>query len=249
MPIDILGGIERFEADDTQQLTFTATLTAPQTVAFHIFNTEGTTLTPVAVQSGQSVSASGGGLYYVDRVLPSSAGMYFYQWTAWDSSSRTYIIRREFEVVRTEAFSFDTYANMTDLVRTGRQAFGRMDITLRDLRPYAEAADRYIDASRNDTAVNTVLLREMSKVGALYYFFADRYSFETKDAPPGIVGRWKEYKDLLAAIVAGTLGGKDPVSVLTGGPDSTFKPVFDSREFEDQRVDPDLIDSDKERDD
>lgn len=252
MPTDVIGAIERFEANDTQQLTLTATLTVPQTVAFHVFNTDGATLSPSVVQSGLTVSQSGAstGLFYVNKVMPDSVGLYAYQWTAWDSSSLTYIVRREFQIIRTEPFSFSTYADMADVVRTGRQMFGRADITLRDLQPYAQAADEYIDARLQGTGVDTVLLREMSKTGALYYYYSDRYAIERQEAPPAITERWSEYKELMGMIVAGTAGTRPSVGIMTGGTaGAIIKPVFDMRDPINQRVDPDLITSDNDRDD
>ena len=93
MPIDITRNIDRFESGDLKQFTFANTLTVPRTIDFIVFNTDGATLPPVDVQSGLTVTVSAAtanvgsvGVYYVNRQLPSSVGLYTYWWRAWGSS-------------------------------------------------------------------------------------------------------------------------------------------------------------------
>lgn len=258
MPIDITRNIDRFETEDTFQFTLTATVSRPNTVAFNVFNTNGNTLALEPVQSAAIVQESGAstGLFYMIRVLPTSVGLYTYEWRSWDSSSRTYINRGEFETIKTEAHSFFTYADVTDTIRTARQLFGRGDITIRDVRPYLESADGWIDSwlGRITTVPlgsSSAIVKDMSKVYGLYYYYADRYSVEKEDAPPGIVGRKDRYDELLQAVIAGSatiaglgIGVEDKISVLPGD----FKPVFDMRDVIQQRVDPDLIAAEDSRD-
>lgn len=264
MALDIVGNIPRLEASDTKQFTWASTITAPQTVAFHVYNTDGSTLAPEAMQSSSFfVAASGGGVFYANRVLPTSAGLYFYQWTAWDVASRTYITRGEFEIYRTEAHSFFTYADVTDVVRTGRQIFKRSDITMREVRPYLEAADGYIDGRLGKVftvPLNPVpnIIRDMSKVFGLAYFYSDRYSTEKEDQPPPIIDRKDWYEEFLSSVVSGTAvlvtsGGvvsqvAEDFTVITGGIEGGT-PQFGIRDWTEQTTDSDIKDAEADRDD
>ena len=262
--IDITGGIPRYEADDTKQFTFASTATRPATVAFAVYNTNGNTLALEAVQSGATVveTPTNTGAYIFPRVLPTSAGLYFYQWTGWDASSRPAIIRGEFEIVRTEPVSFFTYGNILDVTRTGRQVFGRADITQRDLQPYMEEGDAYIDSMLGLVVTVPVtptpnLIVAMSKVFALANFYSDRYSMENEDAPPAIMKRKEEYVELLSSIVSGsavlvTSGGvvtsvQEAITALTGSIKGGV-PVFGMRDPEDQTVDADITAAEADRD-
>lgn len=261
MPIDISQNIDRFEVEDTRQFTFTASVSRPSTVAFIVYNTNGNSLALEGVQSGATVQESGTntGLFYMIRVLPTSVGLYFYEWRAWDSVSRTYITRGEFEMMRTEPVSFATYADVTDVIRSARQIFGRGDITIRDLRPYVEAGDQWIDSwlgriTATPLGSASPIVRDMSKVYALYGYYADRYSVERQDAPPAIVARKDRYDDLLQAVMAGSaqIAGinvsiTDDVSVLTGAIEGGV-PVFGMRDWESQVVDVDITQAENDRD-
>ena len=263
--IDVTGGIPRYEADDTKQFTWTATVSAPSTIAFNLFNTDGKTLAPAAVQASSFfVAASGSGVFYMNVVLPTSAGLYFYQWTPYDAASRPYTTRGEFEIVRTEPVSFFTYADILDTTRTGRQIFARSDITQRDLRPYLEEGDAVIDSMLGQvTTVPLVptpnLIRAMSKVFALANFYSDRYSMQNEDAPPAILRRQDKYMEMLTAIMSGTAalvssGGviavaQDAVTALTGSLEhSEGVPIFGLRDSEMQRVDADIVEAEDARD-
>ena len=265
MAVDITGGIPRYEASDTKRFTWASTETAPSTIAFNLFNTDGVSLAPAAVQASSFfVAASGGGVYYMDVVLPTSAGLYFYQWVPFDAASRPYTLRGEFEVVRTEPHSFWTYANVLDVTRTGRQVFGRADITQRDLRPYLEEADAFIDSMLGLVVTVPVtptpnLIVAMSKVFALANFYSDRYSLENVDAPPAILKRKEDYVELLASVVSGTAvlvtsggvvtGTQQAITALTGSlPGAGGVPVFGMRDFEGQVVDADIVEAEDARD-
>lgn len=262
--IDVTGSIPRYEADDTKQFTFASTATRPATVAFSVYNTDGNTLALHAVQSGATVveTPTNQGAYIFPRVLPTSAGLYFYQWTAWDASSRPAVIRGEFEVVRTEPLSFWTYGNVLDVTRTGRQVFGRADITQRDLRPYLEEADAFIDSMLGLVITVPVtptpnLIVAMSKVFALANFYSDRYSTENEEAPPAIIKRRDDYVELLASVVSGTAvlvtsGGvitraQEAITALTGSI-SGGTPVFGMRDPEQQKIDADIVEAENARD-
>jgi len=264
MPPGIIGDIARYEAGDTRQFTWAATITAPSTVAFNFFDTVGASLAPAAVQAGSFfVASSGNGAFYVNGVVPVSVGLYFYQWTAWDAASRPYITRGEFEIIRTEPVSFFTYAEVLDVTRTGRQIFGRGDITQRDLRPYLESGDAYIDAKLGvvmSVPLNPTpnLIRDMSKVFCLANFYSDRYSVEHEDAPPAIIARKKSYEALLDKIVAGdavlvssgvAIRAEDEYVALTGGLEhSAGVSVFGMRDFETQTIDADIVTAEDAKD-
>ena len=265
MPIDITGNIPRWEADDTRQFTMTATVNRPSTVAFIMFNTDGRSLAPEAVQSGATVAESGTntGLFYFNRVLPTSTGLYFYEWRSWDAASRTYIVRGEFEAIRTEPHSFWTYADIMDVVRTGRQIFQRGDITQRDMRPYLEAADGYIDGKLGMVMTVPVtptpaIITDMSKIFSLAYFYSDRYSIEREAAPPAILQRKEWYEEYLSSVLSGTAvlvtsGGVttrvvDEINKMTGSIDDGT-PTFGLRDWPSQKVDADILDDEADRDD
>ena len=265
MAVDVTGGIPRYEANDTKRFTWASTATPPSTVAFNLFNTDGASLAPEAVQASSFfVAASGGGVFFVDVVLPTSVGLYFYQWRPFDAASRPYTMRGEFEIVRTEPHSFWTYADVLDVTRTGRQVFGRADITQRDLRPYLEEADAFIDSMLGRVMTVPVtptpnLLVAMSKVFALANFYSDRYSVEDEGAPPAIIKRRDDYVEFLSSVVSGTAvlvtsGGvttsiQDAVTALTGSlPGAAGVPVFGLRDPENQVIDADITQAEADKD-
>ena len=265
MPPGIIGDIPRYEAEDTRQFTWAATITTPSTIAFNLFNTDGVSLAPAAVQASSFfVASSGNGVFYDNVVLPTSVGLYFYQWIGWDAASRTYITRGEFEIIRTEPVSFFTYADILDVTRTGRQIFGRADITQRDLRPYLESGDAYIDSKLGmimavPLSPTPNLIRDMSKIFCLANFYSDRYSVEHEAAPPAIIARKESYEELLAAVMSGTAvlvtsGGvvsraEQEYIGLTGGLEhSAGVPVFGMRDFETQTIDSDIVDAEDAKD-
>ena len=262
MPIDITGNIERFEVGDTRQFTHTATVTVPVTVAFVTFDPNGNSLALATVQAGATVSTSGNsslGLFFFNYVLPNSRGYYTGEWTAWDTDSLPFITRFEFEMIHTRAESFISYGDIADVLRTARQMFGRADITQREIQDYMEPADDFINGKLGRVFTVPVsptppILRDMVKVFTLFGFYSDRYSIERENAPGAITERREQYATLLTdiqsgncvlVVASGILQSPDPIifSTTTG-----FKPIFDSRDWERQRIDPDLVERDKDLD-
>lgn len=250
--MDIAGTIPRYEAGDTRMLSLAMTTTLPQTVAFTLFNTDGSTLALAAPQTGETVSQSPTGVYNFIRTLPLSRGFYSYKWTAFDAGSRPYITAGELEIVRTEAYSFFTYSDITDVLRTARTVFGRSDITIYDVAQYCKAADAMIDATLSTlTTVPVVptpaLLSDMSKVYTLWRFYCDQYSAQKDSEPPGIIHRKAEYDDYLVALAAGSAslpgvsldGISDEIRII---PSASYKPVFDMRDAGEQHVSATLLD-------
>ncbi len=258
MALDIAGNIQRFEAGDTRQFTHTASVTAPATVGFVIFNTDGATLALEAVQSGGIVSNSGAvglGLFFQNRVLPDTVGYYTYEWTAWDSNSLPYITRGEFEMIKTQAASFFSYANLADVLRDARHIIGRGDITFDEVRPHMQTANDRINGKVGllyTVPVSPVfpLIQDMEKVFSLWTLYADRYGKESFDVPPAIKTRKEDYDKLLDSWAAGSVAlpvqsgtlvfALPQLSMTT----EDFKPIFDSRDWKEQRIDPDLVDKD-----
>ena len=259
--IDISQNIDRIEAGDTFQFTLSMTPNRPNTVAFALYDFADNAVALNAVQSGATVAESGTttGLFYFNRVVPTSVGFYFLEWAAWDASSRPYYLRSEFEVVQTRAYSFQTYADVSDVIRNARQIFGKADLTVRDLQRHVEAADAWIDTKLASVVASTPLsttpnfIRGMSKAGAYYFFYSERYSVEREAAPPGIVDQWDRYNQVLDGVIAGsyalpgvsvTIAANQDVYVST----ANDAPIFGIRDFADQRRDPDVIDAEDAKD-
>lgn len=265
MNLDISQNFAKFETEDTRQFTLAMTTAFPNTVDFTIYGFGGEILPRADVQSGASVQESGNpgfsgssrsGIYFINYVLPVTPGMYNGRWTAWDSASRTYTTPIEFEVVATMPYSYFSYGNQMDITRSARQLFARSNITPRDIQPYQQSADGYIDAFLG--RVMTVplgsaspLLADMCKVYTLWRFYCDQYSYDTKQEPPAIIHRKEDYDKLLALIAAGSLNlpgilplvSFDPVAIPSG-----HKPVFDMRDFTDQNVSDSLLREEADRD-
>ena len=264
MDFGIRGDIERYEADDTQQFTLVATLQVPSTVTFCVFNVDGRTLAPVSIQANSpNVSFTSTGQFFVNRVLPTTPGLYFAEFIAYDAVSRTYPRRFEFEIYKTEAHSFQTYADVLDVMRTGRQIFKQPTITQRDLRPYLEEADAYIDAKLSRIVGVPILptpniIRAMSKVFGLAFFYSDLHSVENEEAPPAIVTRKEWYDSLLDAIVAGsaslvTSGGvvttaEGAVEFVTGGLDGGAAPTYGMRDWTEHNIHEDIVTEERDKD-
>src|ERR1043165_5386717 len=127
--INLIQTVQQFEAGDTKQFTINTSATAPQTSAFNIYDFTGTLVAPAAVQSGDAIAAtSDSAALYCNRTLPGTPGLYVWEWILWDAASRTYYSRNEFEIVSTLPTSFFTYGDVTDLVRTARNFFGRTNM-------------------------------------------------------------------------------------------------------------------------
>jgi hypothetical protein len=256
--IDIAQSLPVLEAGDTKQFTMTASPTVPATAAFVMFNTDGSTLALNPVQPNAIVGDSGSGLLYFNRVLPDTPGIYCYKWLLWDSASRPYVNAYEVLIQRTEAFSFQTYGDPQDIVRSARQLFGRSNITFRDMQPYCQAADGFMDmyfgrVTSVPLGSSSPLIQDMSKVYTLWRFYCDQYSYDTKQEPPAIIHRKEDYDRLLELIAAGSMSLPGIEAAVTfepvALPDHTKKPVFDMRDFLDQHVSRTLIDEEQGRDD
>jgi len=258
MAIDIAQNIKRLEAGDTFQFTLAMTTTPPTSAAFVVFNTDGASLALDAIQSLEIVGTSASGLMYFNRVLPQTPGFYNYAWLTWDTASRPYVLPGEFEIVKTRAFSFPTYGNPQDIVRSARGMFGRGDITFREMAPYCQAADGYMDMFFGK--VTTVplgsaspLIQDMSKVYTLWRYYCDQYAIDKEAEPLGIIHRKEEYDRLLDLIAAGSMSlpGIDlnvEFGVVSVIPDPMHKGVFDMRDFTDQHVSNALIEDEFGRD-
>lgn len=271
MPIDVTRNIGRFESQDLKQFTFVDTLTIPSTIDLIIFNSDGATLAPVAVQSGLTVTVSAAtanvgsvGVFYVNRQLPTTVGFYTYWWRAWGSSggssgsvaaSLFSITRGEFEIITTEPHSFFTYGNRVEITKRARQMIGRGDITERDVRPFMESGDGWIDSKLGKIMTVPMspvpfALREMSNRMAIYFLYNAYYSGQKADEPPAVVRQFDNDNEFLDGVVEGkfALAGsgvsfifEQPVSVITGGT-ADGKPAFGRSDWEDQQIDPNILD-------
>ena len=269
MADNISGGIRRLEADGAQQFTMAATPVVPSTVSFLLLNTEGSCLSLVnisAANSGQTVLQSltaGGsntGNYHIEFVMPNTPGFYTSVWYAYDSASRPGIVREEFEVIRSEPRSFFSYGNIADVYRTARQVFGRGNVTAREIQDYMEPADDFINGhlgQQFSVPVSPVPpeIREWNKSVTLWHIYTDRFAVNQEEAPPGL----KERYDAVVLRMSEVLSGNGVLHVQSGtlrraawdiqSTTEDFKPVFDSRDWEKQRFDPDLVDTDAGNDD
>ena len=262
MPIDVNQNIERWEAEDMRRFTLVMTPSVPSTVQHVVFNTDGNTLAPVAVQSGLTVTVSGAsnvGLFYVLRQLPTSVGFYTHEWRAFGSGtaqqSLYIIVREEFEIIKTEPHSFFTYGVRADVVRRARQLVGRGDVTERDIRPMMEAGDGWIDSKLGKIITVPISpvpfsVREMANRMAVYFLYQSYYGAQKADMPSVIENQFDKDNEFLDGVVEGkwALAGsgvsfifEQPVSVITGGT-ADGKPAFGRSDWEDQRIDPTILD-------
>ena len=261
MPIDLSGGLDRFEADDLRQFTFIDTVSIPSTVTFIIYDTNGASLAPVAVQSGVTVTISGGditkGLFYTFRQLPSSIGFYTYAWTAFGSgtaqSSLFTVTRGVFEIAKTEPRSFTSYGNKGNVLRVARQLVGRGDLTERDVEPHMTAAYGYINARLG--AVVTVPLSptpdyiaQGEEVLAVYTMHGTFGGTEKGEIPPAFTKLRDDFKEFIDGVVEGiiTIDGttrrSDPITFFNGGIEGGT-PTFGRRDWTKQRLDQDILDA------
>ena len=91
--VDIVGQTQRFQSEGLEKFSLVSTATIPAPVQHILYNTDGATLAPVAVQSGLTVTVSAlaanvgsVGLFYVNRQMPTSVGFYTYEWRLFGSS-------------------------------------------------------------------------------------------------------------------------------------------------------------------
>lgn len=255
MAENLSGGIPWYEADDLKEFTLTATATKPQTVAFKMYDPLGAVLNPGsynAANSGVTVGESGSdGHYYFQTVLPSTPGFYVNEWIAYDAASRTGRVKDHFEIRRTEAVSFYSYGDIYDIMRTARQIMGRHDITARDLRDYMQPADNRIDMHLGGIEGITVplspvppIVREWCKNITLWNFYTDRFGVNREDEPPALKARYDEAIKLMSGVQSGNLVFHMGEGVIYRSTEifesstQNYRPIFNSRDWETQRVDP-----------
>ena len=269
--VDIVGQTQRFQSEDLEKFSLVSTVVIPSTVNLMLFNTDGATLAPVAVQSGltvtvSAIAASVGsvGLFYVNRQMPTSVGFYAYEWRMFGSSGATsgtvaaslFTIRRgEFEVFKTEPVSFFTYGNAAEVMRRARQLVGRGDVTQRDVRPHMEAGDGWIDSKLGKIITVPISpaplsVREMSNRMAIYFLYNAYYGGQQVDEPPAVVRQFDKDNEFLDGVVEGkyALAGsgvsfifEQPVSAITGGVEGG-KPAFGRSDWEEQQMDTAILD-------
>ena len=269
--VDIVGQTQRFQSEGLEKFSLVSTATIPATVQHILYNTDGATLAPVAVQSGLTVTVSAlaanvgsVGLFYVNRQMPTSVGFYTYEWRLFGSSGASSgtvaaslftPLRGEFEIFKTEAASFFTYGVKEEVMRRARQLVGRGDISERDVRPFMEAGDGWID-SKLGKIIGVPLspvpfsVREMSNRMAIYFLYNAYYSGQKTDEPPATVRQFDKDNEFLDGVVDGkwALAGsgvsfifEQPVSVITGGT-ADGKPAFGRSDWEKQVIDPNILD-------
>ncbi len=260
MPIDITQQIAVFEAGETQQFTYVSCVNIPATVAFNLRNFRGDLIALTDIQSGETVGQSltimnsATGRFFINRILPDTPGIYFPQFVAWDAASRPYPTTWEIEIKETGAHSFFTYGDVEDVIKNARQIFNRSNMTVRDIKAYMEAADAWVDLKLQRVAINSLpitptpnFLRTMSKAGALYFYYSERYGIEREEAPPGIVDQWDELNKLLDGVVAGSysIAGID-IAVSRAGQiyisTQNDKPIFGMKDWILQEVDQNMLD-------
>ena len=269
--IDIVGNTQRFQSQAIEKFSLVSTVTIPATVQLIVYNTDGATLPPQTAQSGFTVNVSATaanvgsvGLYYLYYQMPTSVGFYAYEWRAWGSggaSSGTVVAslfdarRGEFEIFTTEAHSFFTYGNLAEVVRRARQMIGRGEVSVRDVRPFMESGDGWIDSKLGKIMTVPMspvpfALREMANRMAIYFLYNTYYSGQKTDEPPAVVKQFDKDNEFLDGVVEGkfALAGsgvsfifEQPVSVITGGT-ADGKPAFGRSDWESQQIDPNILD-------
>jgi phage gp36-like protein len=264
---ELSGGIDRFEGDDVQQFTMTATVTRPQSVTFAIYDQQGAVLplgnisslnALATVAESHTIANTLTGLYHIEIVVPATPGLYTQEWRLYDTSSRAAVTRDYFEIYRTDAVSFFTYGNVADILRTARVMLGRQDVTARELQDYMQPADATIDMKLGTVMTVPVtpcpILRDWNKVITLWTLYCDKFSTQKEDAPNGLYERYKEVMKTLTQIQSGnavlsvTSGSVLQVSYTIGSTTEDYKPVFDSRDWTEMRIDPDLQEADESAD-
>lgn len=257
-PINISKDIPRFESLTTKQFTFTSTQTVPSTISFVMFNSLGTSLSMSdinLINSGAVVSDSGTGptstqgQFYINITLPETRGFYLAEFIAFDSNSKPYRNRSEFEIINSIPTSFYVYGDVSDALRVARRVIGRSDLTFYDIQRYMESAHDQINAHLGEMYTVPIspvfpLLKDIERVYAIYNLYSD---LSIKDIPSALTERKREFDDLVNMWGTGSLSL--PVQSGTSllfrtTPESNtedYLNVFDNRDFIQMRVDPDLI--------
>jgi hypothetical protein len=269
MPIDLSGNLDRFEADDLRQFTWIDTVSVPSTISFAIYNTDGSALAPVAVQSGVTVTISGGditkGMFYVFRQLPSSRGLYTQEWKAYGSgsaqSSLFITVRGMFEIYRTEPRSFSTYGDKGNVLRIAKQLIGRGDLTEYDVEPHMKAAYGYINSRLGGVMTTPFGLPAPSYIAqgeefiSVYTLYGSFGATEKGDIPAAFEKLRDDFVEYLDKLVEGeatvdgvipSIGG--PVSHITGGIVGGT-PIFGRRDFPEQSIDQNILELEESQDD
>jgi len=254
MAIDLSGNIARFEADDIRMFSYIDAVSVPTTVSFAIYNPDGTILPPTAVQSGMTVTISGGnnvGMFYVFRQLPSSRGFYTAEWKAYGSGtaqSSLYVLTREvFEIYKTEPISFHSYGNKNTVMRVSRQLVGRGDLTEYDIAPHMLAAYDFINAKLGTSVPvpfnpATNYIAQGEEILAIYTLHGTYGASEKGEIPPAFNKLRDDFLAYMDAVIAGeitvdgTLINTGRISQFTGGIEGGL-PTFGRRAFEFQRID------------
>ena len=222
--MSITGDLQRFEADNLERFSYVSTVIIPSTVQFALFNTDGATLAPVAVQSGVTVAVSAVaanvgsvGLFYLDRQLPTSLGFYSYEWRAWGSSGASSgslansiftVVRGEFEISKTENRDFVSYGDKNNVLRAGRMLIGRGDLTQRDIEPQMLGAYGYINGRLGRVMTVPITpsppyLARGEEVLALYALHGTFRGSDKSELPPAINQLRDDFVEYLDAVVAG----------------------------------------------
>jgi len=266
MAFDLSGNIDRFEADDLRMFSYLNSQSIPSTVVFTIYNTDGSILQPTAVQSGQTVTASGGdvtkGNFYVFRQLPSSVGFYTYEWKVFGSGSiqgSLYTVTRGiFEIAKTEPMSFYSYGNKNNVLRIARQLVGRGDLTERDVAPHMTAAYAYINARLGTVMTvpfspSPAYIAQGEEFLSVYTLYGTFGTSEKNEIPPAFAKLRNDFVDFLNDVVEGdaTVDGTTrkaaPVDYITGGVQDGV-PTFGRRSMTEQNIDQDILDAEEAQD-
>jgi len=264
MPIDLSQNIQRFEAGDLRQFTYRDTVSVPSCVCFNLYNTDGSLLVPTGVESGVSVTISGGsiqgGNFFIFRQLPSSRGFYMSEWLAYGSGtaqSSLFVREREmFEIVQTEPVSFYSYGNKGIVMRVARQLIGRGDLTEHDVAPHMLAAYDQINARLGHITTvpfspPTNYIAQGEEIMAIYTLFGTFGATEKGEIPPSFQKLYDNFMAYMTAVgageitVDGTAINMGKISAFTGGlDDSGGRATFNKLPFPLQHTDWNIIEAD-----
>jgi len=264
MAIDLSGNIDRFEAGDLRMFRYIDNVSIPSCVSFALYNVDGTVLAPTDVESGVTVTVSGGditkGNFYVFRQLPTSRGFYTAEFLAYGSGtaqSSLFTRQREvFEIIRTEPMSFYAYGNKNTVMRVARQLIGRGDLTEYDVAPHMLAAYAQINARLGHIVTvpfspATDYIAQGAEIMAIYTLYGTYGATEKGEIPPSFQKLYDNFMTYLTAVgegeitVDGTAVNIGRISAFTGGLDgSGGRATFGAQPFTMQHVDWNIIEAD-----
>jgi len=255
MATDLSGNIQRFEAGDLRMFAYQDTVSIPSCVAFNIYDVNGNLLVPSGVESGVTVTVSGGditkGNFYIFRQLPSSRGFYTTEWMVYGSGtiqSSMYTRQREvIEIYKTEPVSIYSYGNKNTVMRVSRQLVGRGDLTEADIAPHMLAAYDFINAKLGTSVPvpfnpATNYIAQGEEILAIYTLHGTYGAREKGEIPPAFNKLRDDFLAYMDAVIAGeitvdgTLINTGRISQFTGGIEGGL-PTFGRRAFEFQRID------------